>query len=218
MDIRAYNRDAWNKEVNDGGNRWTQPVSSEIIAKARQGNFSVVLTENISVPQNWFPTLKGADVLCLASGGGQQGPIFAAIGAHVTVFDNSPGQLSQDQLVAEREALSIQTVEGDAVEPAATLPMEQTQARYYLRLTCRDQPGVMGQVSQILGQHGISLSAILQRETTEDGQFVPVVITTHRATEGPMRESVKALDRLPTVMPPTVCLRIIDQPKEFAAS
>ena len=116
MDIRAYNRDAWNKEVNDGSNRWTQPVSSEIIAKAKEGEFNVGLTENISVPRNWFPPLKGADVLCLASGGGQQGPVFAAIGAHVTVFDNSPGQLKQDQLVAEREALSIQTVEGDAAD------------------------------------------------------------------------------------------------------
>jgi len=116
MDIRAYNRDAWNKEVNEGDNRWTQPVSREIIAKAKQGEFSVVLTENISVPKNWFPALKGVDVLCLASGGGQQGPMFAAVGAHVTVFDNSPGQLKQDQLVAEREALSIQTVEGDAAD------------------------------------------------------------------------------------------------------
>ena len=71
MDIRAYNRDAWNKEVNDGENRWTQPVSSEIVAKAKQGEFSVVLTENLPVPQRWFPPLKGAYVLCLASGGGQ---------------------------------------------------------------------------------------------------------------------------------------------------
>ncbi len=116
MDIRAYNRDAWNKEVDDGANRWTQPVSSEVIAKARQGEFSVVLTENIAVPQRWFPSLKGADVLCLASGGGQQGPVLAAVGANVTVFDNSPSQLKQDQLVVEREALSLKTVEGDAAD------------------------------------------------------------------------------------------------------
>src|SRR5918993_4654736 len=116
MDIRAYNRDAWDKEVNDGDNRWTQPVSSEIIAKARLGEWSVVLTENISVPQNWFPPLKGADVLCLASGGGQQGPVLAAVGANVTVFDNSPAQLKQDQLAAEREGLNLKTAEGDAAD------------------------------------------------------------------------------------------------------
>jgi ubiquinone/menaquinone biosynthesis C-methylase UbiE len=55
-------------------------------------------------------------VLCLASGGGQQGPVLAAVGANVTVFDNSTSQLKQDQLVAEREALTLKTEEGDAAD------------------------------------------------------------------------------------------------------
>jgi SAM-dependent methyltransferase len=55
-------------------------------------------------------------VLCLASGGGQQGPVLAAVGARVTVVDNSPAQLKQDQLVAERESLPLRTVEGDAAD------------------------------------------------------------------------------------------------------
>ena len=116
MDIRSYNRDAWNREVEGGESRWTQPVSPEIIARARQGEFSILLTENIPVPQTWFPSLKGADVLCLASGGGQQGPVLAAAGANVVVFDNSPAQLKQDQLVAQRESLPLRTVEGDAAD------------------------------------------------------------------------------------------------------
>jgi SAM-dependent methyltransferase len=116
MDVRSYNRDAWNREVEGGENRWTQPVSHEVIEKARQGEFNILLTENIPVPQRWFPLLEGADVLCLASGGGQQGPVLAALGANVTVFDNSPGQLKQDQLVAEREALGLKTVNGDAAD------------------------------------------------------------------------------------------------------
>jgi SAM-dependent methyltransferase len=116
MDIRSYNRDAWNKEVESGNNRWTQPVTPHAIAKAKQGEFSILLTENIPVPHRWLPPLKGADVLCLASGGGQQGPVFAALGANTTVFDNSPSQLKQDQLVAARETLSLTTVEGDAVD------------------------------------------------------------------------------------------------------
>ena len=40
MDIRSYNRDAWNREVEGGQNRWSQPVSPEIIARAKQGEFS----------------------------------------------------------------------------------------------------------------------------------------------------------------------------------
>lgn len=118
MDIRAYNREAWNREVEGGENRWAQPVSPEVIARAKTGQFSILLTENKPVPFEWFPPLAGADVLCLASGGGQQAPVLAAAGARLTVLDNSPAQLKQDQLVAAREALSIITVEGDAADLA----------------------------------------------------------------------------------------------------
>ncbi len=112
MDIRAYNREAWNKEV-EQGNPWTIPVNHEQIQQAREGNWSVVLTPSIPVPNIWFPDFKDKPVLCLASGGGQQGPILAAAGGWVTVLDNSPCQLEKDQLVAERESLDIVTVEGD---------------------------------------------------------------------------------------------------------
>lgn len=118
MDIRAYNRQAWDKQV-EQGNRWTQPVSPEVIANARRGEWSVLLTEQIPVPRTWFhargkTNLRGMDILALASGGGQQGPIFAAAGANVVVFDNSAKQLERDRMVAEREGLTIKTIEGDA--------------------------------------------------------------------------------------------------------
>ena len=116
INILNYNREAWDREVEAGENRWTQPVSSEAIARARKGDFEIVLTENKPVPRSWFPLLKSTDILCLASGGGQQGPILAAAGANVTVFDNSPRQLAQDRLVAEREGLNIRLVEGDAAD------------------------------------------------------------------------------------------------------
>lgn len=115
MEVLSYNKEAWNRQVKDG-NRWTQPVSPELIAGARRGEFSILLTENIPVPKRWFPKLEGANVLCLASGGGQQGPILAAAGARVTVFDNSPEQLKQDRLVAERDGLTLITIEGDAAD------------------------------------------------------------------------------------------------------
>lgn len=112
MDIRAYNRKAWDQQV-ALQNQWTQPVSAEEIAAARRGEWKLVLTPTIPVPREWYPPIAGADVLCLASGGGQQGPILAAAGARVTVFDNSPAQLAQDRLVAEREGLPLVTIEGD---------------------------------------------------------------------------------------------------------
>jgi SAM-dependent methyltransferase len=115
MDIREYNRSAWDKEV-ERGNEWTQPVSSEMVARAREGRWEVLLTETKPVPRAWFPDLKELDVLCLASGGGQQAPLLAAAGARVTVFDNSPKQLEQDRLVALRDNLNLTTVEGDMTD------------------------------------------------------------------------------------------------------
>lgn len=115
MNIRQYNRGAWDREV-EHGNEWTVPVSTEVIADARQGRWKVLLTETKPVPREWFPELRGLDVLCLASGGGQQAPVLAAAGANVTVFDNSPKQLEQDRKVAERESLDLSTVEGDMAD------------------------------------------------------------------------------------------------------
>src|SRR5450432_2177365 len=112
MDVRAYNRGAWDSAV-EAGNRWTLPVDAETIARARRGDWSIVLTPNKAVPRAWFGDLSQKRVLCLASAGGQQTPILAAAGARVTVLDNSPRQLGRDREVAVREGLEIVTVEGD---------------------------------------------------------------------------------------------------------
>ncbi len=116
MDIRAYNRSAWNRQVQTG-NPWTIPVGSEEIAEARQGEWNVYLTASRPVPRHWFPAdMLNKNILCLASGGGQQGPIFSAAGARVTVLDNSPEQLEQDRQVAQRESLDLKTIEGDMAD------------------------------------------------------------------------------------------------------
>jgi SAM-dependent methyltransferase len=112
LNVRKYNRYAWDRQV-DKNNPFTIPVSSDVISRARMGDFSVLLTETRPVPCDWFPPIQGLDLLGLACGGGQQGPVFAALGANVTIFDNSPAQLEHDRMVARREGLSISTVEGD---------------------------------------------------------------------------------------------------------
>jgi SAM-dependent methyltransferase len=112
MDIRKYNSAAWDNEVKKG-NKWTVPVSADAVKQARAGDWQIKLTPTIYVPGDWFPDIRGLDALCLACGGGQQGPILSAAGANVTVLDNSPMQLERDQFVAERDSLAIQTVEGD---------------------------------------------------------------------------------------------------------
>jgi SAM-dependent methyltransferase len=106
-----FNRDAWNAQVRKG-NKWTVPVTPDVISKAREGVWDVVLTPTKAVPREWFPKAP-ARVLCLASGGGQQGPVLAAAGYDVTVFDLSSEQLAQDKKVAEENDLSIRLMNGD---------------------------------------------------------------------------------------------------------
>ena len=101
-DILQHNRDAWNAQSRWGESPWCQPVEPAVIDAARQGEWSIILTPNIAVPRDWFGEIAGKNVLCLASGGGQQAPVLAAAGANVTSFDNADEQLAKDALVAER--------------------------------------------------------------------------------------------------------------------
>ncbi|QDV63012.1 class I SAM-dependent methyltransferase [Crateriforma conspicua] len=116
-DILAYNRLAWDHQVRKK-NRWTTAVSPEEIRRARNDDWQVVLTPEKPVPREWFPDFRAnpIEVLCLAGSGGQQAPILAAAGGRVTVLDNSPGQLAQDRLVADREGLSLRLIHGDMAD------------------------------------------------------------------------------------------------------
>lgn len=69
--------DAWV----EGGWEWGLPIDHEAFIKAKEGDWSVVLTPTLPVPRAWFSDLEGKRVLGLASGGGQQIPIFSAGGA-----------------------------------------------------------------------------------------------------------------------------------------
>ena len=119
MNIHDLNKAAWDHAVSEGTNPYTKVVSPKQVADARQGTWSLYLSGCKPVPKDWFPSLRGLKVLCLASGGGQQAPILAALGATVTLLDASPNQLAQDQFVAERDNLIIRLVEGDMADLSA---------------------------------------------------------------------------------------------------
>ena len=118
MNVQDLNRQAWNQRVREGSSPYTQPVTSEQVAAAKRGEWQIFLTPGRSVPSAWLD-VAAQDVLCLASGGGQQGPLLAAAGAHVTVFDLSDEQLAQDRFVAERDGLELQTVQGSMTNLSA---------------------------------------------------------------------------------------------------
>ena len=113
QDLNAQIIDSWVA----GGWEWGQPVSTETVALARQGQWDIVLTPTIPVPHEWMGPVAGLDVLGWASGGGQQMPILSVLGARCTVLDYSPGQLEAERVVAEREAYDIEIVRADMTEP-----------------------------------------------------------------------------------------------------
>ncbi len=109
--------DKWIEE----GWEWGQPITHEIFEKAKNNEWFVLLTPTKPVTKDWFCDMKGAKVLGLASGGGQQMPIFTALGAKCTVLDYSESQLKSEIMVAEREGYEIETVRADMTKP---LPFE----------------------------------------------------------------------------------------------
>ncbi|WP_283154324.1 class I SAM-dependent methyltransferase [Guptibacillus hwajinpoensis] len=113
MKTNEYNSKVWDKKVEDQV-VYTKPVTQEMIKESKAGNWRITVTTEKAVPRHWFPAnLKGLRILCLASGGGQQGPILAAAGAEVTVVDLSEKQLEQDRFVAERDNLQLTVARGD---------------------------------------------------------------------------------------------------------
>ena len=86
-------------------------------------------------------------------------------------------------------------------------------SRFYLRISARDTPGVVAKVGTILGDAGISVSALLQHEVDAD-KFVPVVITTHSARQGAMNKALAEIGRLEVINGQPVCIRIVDLPHD----
>lgn len=109
QDLNAITIDRWVEE----GWEWGTPISHEEYIAARGGKWDVLLTPTKFVPHAWFGDLKGKRVLGLASGGGQQMPVFAALGADCTVLDYSERQLASERMVAQREGYEISIIRAD---------------------------------------------------------------------------------------------------------
>lgn len=111
FDLIAHNQAAWDQLAAQDC-EWSRPVTPDVIAAARRGDWAVRLTPG-PLPAGWLDQVEGLAILCLASAGGQQAPVLAAAGAEVTVFDLSERQLAQDRAVASRDGLALATVQGD---------------------------------------------------------------------------------------------------------
>lgn len=86
-------------------------------------------------------------------------------------------------------------------------PIADIQCRYYLRLSVLDQPGVFASIANVLGNHRVSIAAVVQKERAK-GDKVPVVILTYEAREADMQQALKEIEALPAVRGKSLLIRV----------
>ena len=94
-----------------------------------------------------------------------------------------------------------------AMQDTPILPMAEVVTSFYLRLQVADQAGVLARITGILAEHGISIDALLQRESAEGEAQTDVIILTHDTLEGEMNKAIAQMQSLPTVLAPIVRIR-----------
>jgi homoserine dehydrogenase len=98
--------------------------------------------------------------------------------------------------------------QADELSDIPVLSMDEVETAYYLRITALDQPGVMARIAGILGDEGISIEAIKQKEPEEGETHVPLIMLTHRVLEGRMNEAIARIESLDTVKGEVVRIRM----------
>jgi len=79
------------------------------------------------------------------------------------------------------------------------LPMDQIETAYYLRMQAADRPGVLAEVTQILGGQGISIEAMIQKESAEGENIASIIMLTQRVIENQMNEAIRRIEALDVI-------------------
>lgn len=117
--------------------------------------------------------------------------------------------LSRDLRLGEGERFCNRTV--NPMAEAQTIPLEQISNRFYLRMHTQDRPGILSEVSGVLGRERISISSVVQLETHERDEYVPVVILTHEAPEAAMRRALQQIRQFPFIRGEVACIRLFSE-------
>lgn len=88
-------------------------------------------------------------------------------------------------------------------------PLDEVVTNHYFRFAALDRPGVLSQISGVLGKYNISIAAVIQKGREVRGA-VPIVMITHEAQEANVKKALAEIDHLPVVSPPAVVYRIED--------
>jgi homoserine dehydrogenase len=111
-----------------------------------------------------------------------------------------------------RTAITFKTLElwSNRQARVTTAPNDAARAKFYLRVMVKDSPGVLSQVTSVLGKHGISIASVLQHEPLLQEGIVPLIIMTHETSEGDAHRACEEIDKLPPVRGETVRMWVRD--------
>ncbi|MEZ6064717.1 MAG: homoserine dehydrogenase [Planctomycetaceae bacterium] len=159
------------------------------------GPYNMIALEGDAVGRTWFSGM-GAGQMATAS----------AVVADLVDIAVGRAQLTYPHLTLQSS------------DPAIKLhPAEGIERRYYLRFNVEDRPHVMADITHVLGEMEISIASVIQHEAPEPDEvslpgppIVPLVIMTHRTTEGQVRQASAKLAALKCVREPRVCMPVSD--------
>jgi homoserine dehydrogenase len=114
--------------------------------------------------------------------------------------------------IAQRLACGVAYDRGrySFTQELAQIPFEQSRSRYYLRFFVLDRPGILSRISGILGNNEISIASVIQKETEEQHEHVPLVMMTHEAREADIVKAIGSIDELPEVEGKSTIIRVMD--------
>jgi homoserine dehydrogenase len=78
-------------------------------------------------------------------------------------------------------------------------PMSEIETKYYMRMNVEDRSGVLAQISKILGDHSISISSVIQKESDPETKTAEIVIMTHPAKEQAVQDALQKTEHLDIV-------------------
>ncbi len=96
----------------------------------------------------------------------------------------------------------------DGRGPLELAPLAEVRCQYYFRFTAQDKPGVLAAISRVLGEHHISIEAVLQKGRQDLGP-VPIVMLTHEAREADVQAALAVINALPVIAQPTLLIRVV---------
>lgn len=137
--------------------------------------------------------------LLYGSGAGMDATASAVMGDVMSI--------GRDMLAGAKRRTPIMGYCAEQIVELPIKPMSEIVSHYYLRFTTVDKPGVLAQISSILGKYDISIQSMIQPERHE-ADAVPIVIMTHDAKEANINQALAEIDQLEIVQQPTRLIRV----------